>query len=335
VLKVEGLMILITGGAGFIGSHLAERLIARGEHVVVVDNLSTGSSQNLSGLQSSPRFRFVRDTVLNRDAMAELVRDADLVYHLAAAVGVQLIVDSPIQAIETNVRGGEVVLDLATSFGKRVLIASTSEVYGKRARVPFREDDDLILGPPDIGRWSYACSKLLDEFRAIAVFRERGIRTVVVRLFNVVGPRQTGRYGMVLPNLIRQALSGREMTVFGNGSQTRCFIHVSDAVETLIALAEHPDANGEVFNLGSTEEIAILDLAHKIRSLTGSRSPIALIPYEVAYKQGFEDMMRRVPDLEKLHRLLGCRPQRHLDETLRDIIEYQTLLPLAGRLASD
>jgi UDP-glucose 4-epimerase len=267
--------------------------------------------------------------------MEPLVRDADVVYHLAAAVGVQLVVDSPIQAIETNVKAGEVVLGLATKYKKRVLIASTSEVYGNRGSVPFHEHDDLILGPPDMGRWSYACSKLLDEFRAIAAHRERGVPTVVARLFNVVGRRQTGRFGMVVPNFVRQALSGQEMRVFGDGSQTRCFIHVDDAVETLIALAEHPEANGEVYNVGSTEEIAILDLANKIRAMTCSHSPLSLVPYEIAYKAGFEDMMRRVPDCTKLESLLGKRHAKSLDATLGDIIDYHARLPLPERLASD
>ena len=328
-------MMLVTGGAVLIGSHLAESLVARGNFVVAIDDFSTDSFDNLLSLRPSPRFEFVLGTALNREIMEPLVRDADVVYHLAAAVGVQLVVDSPIQAIETNVRASEVVLDLATKYKKRVLITSTSEVYGKRRNVPFREDDDLVLGSPDMGRWSYACSKLLDEFRAIAAYRERGVPTVVTRLFNVVGRRQTSRYGMVVPNFVRQALSGEEMRVFGSGSQTRCFMHVNDAVETLIALAEHPEANGEVYNVGSTEEITILDLANKIRAMTGSHSPLSLVPYEVAYKAGFEDMMRRVPDRTKLERLLGQRRAKSLDAALGDIIDYHARLPLPERLASD
>jgi UDP-glucose 4-epimerase len=318
-------MVLVTGGAGFIGSHLAERLIARGERVVVIDNLATGSIENIRGLLGSPRFEFVRDSVTNLAVMSRLVEAAETIYHLAAAVGVQLVIDSPVHAIETNVRGSEVVLGLAAKFRRRVLIASTSEVYGKRDRVPFREDEDLILGPPDIGRWSYACSKLLDEFRAVALWRERRIPTVVARLFNVVGPRQTGRYGMVVPNLVRQALGGADMTVFGDGSQTRCFMHVYDTVSALIDLAEHPDANGEVFNIGSSEEITVLDLARKIGAITGTRSRIELVPYEVAYKHGFEEMMRRVPDVTKLEHAIGKRRTKSLDTTLRDIVDHHAM----------
>jgi UDP-glucose 4-epimerase len=314
---------------------LVEALVARQNFVVAIDDISTGSIDNLSSLQSSPRFKFVRGTVLDREIMEPLVRDADVVYHLAAAVGVQLVVDSPIQAIENNVKASEVVLELAIKYKKRVLITSTSEVYGKRSRVPFHEGDDLILGPPDVGRWSYACSKLLDEFRAVAACRERGVPAVVARLFNVVGRRQTDRYGMVVPNFVRRALRGQELRIFGSGSQTRCFMHVDDAVETLIALAEHPEANGEIYNVGSTEEIAILDLANKIRAMTRSHSPLSLVPYEIAYKAGFEDMMRRVPDRTKLESLLGKRQTKSLDATLGDIIDYHARLRLPERLASD
>src|SRR5215467_14577459 len=300
--------VLITGGAGFIGSHLAERLLARGEDVRVIDNLSTGSSKNIAHLEDHRGFECVLDTITNQRLMEKLIEDADMVYHLAAAVGVRLIVDSPTQAMETNIRGTEVVLEIAARQKKRVLITSTSEVYGKRNSVPFREDDDLVLGPPDKGRWSYACSKLIDEFLAIAYWKEKGLPTVIARLFNIVGPRQTGRYGMVIPSLTKQALSGADMTVYGDGTQTRCFTYISDAVSALIALAEHAGTNGEIYNIGSTEEVSIFALAKKIRELTGSKSKIVFVPYDQAYEQGFEDMMRRVPDLTKINRLIGYVP---------------------------
>ncbi len=314
--------VLITGGAGFIGSHLAERLLTRGDEVRAVDDLSTGSAENIQHLKTVPGFHCFIDTITNHRLMEELVEEADIIYHLAAAVGVRLIVESPTRAMETNIRGTEVVLELAAKKKKRLLITSTSEVYGKRNHVPFREADDLVLGPPDKGRWSYACSKLIDEFLAIAYWKEKGVPTVIARLFNVVGPRQTGRYGMVIPSLVKQALRGSEMTVYGDGSQSRCFTHVNDAVGALIALAECPDANGEVFNIGSTEEVSILDLAHKIKGMAASESHIVLIPYEKAYKDGFEDMMRRVPDLNKISETIGYRPSMNLDEILLSTIKY-------------
>src|SRR5215471_5879603 len=314
--------VLITGGAGFIGSHLAERLLNRGDQVRVVDNLSTGSSQNIKHLKTVQGFECFLDTVTNQRLMAELIDEADIIYHLAAAVGVRLIVESPTQAMETNIRGTEVVLELAAKKKKRVLVASTSEVYGKRSHVPFREDDDLVLGPPDKGRWSYACSKLIDEFLAVAYWKEKGLPTVIVRLFNVVGPRQTGRYGMVIPCLVKQALEGIDMTVYGDGSQSRCFAHVNDAVGALIALAESPEANGDVYNIGSTEEISILNLAHKIKTMAASDSRIVLVPYAKAYKDGFEDMMRRVPDLSKISNAIGYRPSMNLDQVLLSTIKY-------------
>ncbi len=314
--------VLITGGAGFIGSHLAERLLDRGHDVRIIDNLSTGSEQNIQHLKTARRFQCFLDSIANQRLMAELVDEADVIYHLAAAVGVRLIVESPTQAMETNIRGTEVVLELAAKKKKRVLIASTSEVYGKRDHVPFREDDDLVLGPPDKGRWSYACSKAIDEFLAVAYWKEKGLPTVIARLFNVVGPRQTGRYGMVIPSLVKQALNGEDMTVFGDGSQSRCFTHVKDAVGALIALAENTEANGEVYNIGSTEEISILDLAHKIKKMAASDSEVVLIPYEKAYKDGFEDMMRRVPDLTKINRAIGYRPSMDLEEILQSTIQY-------------
>jgi UDP-glucose 4-epimerase len=314
--------VLITGGAGFIGSHLAERLLERGDDVRIVDNLSTGSAQNMQHLKTNRRFHSFQDTITNQRLMQELVDESEVIYHLAAAVGVRLIVESPTQAMETNIRGTEVVLELAAKRKKRVLIASTSEVYGKRNHVPFREDDDLVLGPPDKGRWSYACSKAIDEFLAVAYWKEKGLPTVIARLFNVVGPRQTGRYGMVIPSLVRQALSGDDMTVYGDGSQSRCFTHVNDAVGALINLAENPAANGEVYNIGSTEEISILELARKIKEMIASESRIVLVPYEQAYKEGFEDMMRRVPDLTKINLAIGYRPSMSLEEILLSTIEY-------------
>jgi len=315
---------LITGGAGFIGSHLAERLVERGEHVTIIDDLSTGSVHNIRHLKGNPKFDYFLDTVTNQHLMAELIDAADIVYHLAAAVGVRLIVESPTHTMETNIRGTEVVLELAAKKKKRVLMTSTSEVYGKRNHVPFREDDDLVLGPPDKGRWSYACSKAIDEFLAVAYWKEKRVPTVIARLFNVVGPRQTGRYGMVIPNLIKQALSGRDMTVYGDGNQTRCFTYINDALSALVALAEHPGTKGEVYNIGSIEEVSILALAEKIRELTGSQSRIVFVPYDQAYEQGFEDMMRRVPDLTKINRLIGYAPTTNLETILLNTIRYHS-----------
>jgi UDP-glucose 4-epimerase len=315
------LKALITGGAGFIGSHLAESLLLRGDEVHIVDDLSTGSVANFQHLKASPSFHYHLDSITNRHLMAELVDLCDITYHLAAAVGVRLIVESPVRTMETNIRGTEIVLELAEQKRKRVLITSTSEVYGKRDQVPFREDDDLVMGPTNKGRWSYACSKAIDEFLAIAYWKEKKVPTVIVRLFNTVGPRQTGRYGMVIPNLVTQALTGEPITIFGDGQQSRCFTHVSDAVAAIIQIAEHRGANGEVYNLGSQEEITILELAHRIKSLTVSDSPIVFVPYEQAYEEGFEDMRRRVPDLSKANRLIGYRPRLGLDEILRSVID--------------
>src|SRR5215469_3435498 len=313
---------LITGGAGFIGSYLAERLVHRGDHVTIIDDLSTGSMENIRHLKEAENFEYEIESVTNEKLMAELVDSADVIYHLAAAVGVRLIVESPTRTMETNIRGTEIVLELAAKKKKRVLITSTSEVYRKRDTVPFGEDDDLVLGPPDKGRWSYACSKLIDEFLAVAYWKEKRVPTVIARLFNVVGPRQTGRYGMVIPSLVKQALRGIDMTVYGDGSQSRCFAHVNDAVGALIALAESPEANGDVYNIGSTEEISILNLAHKIKNMAASDSRIVLVPYAKAYKDGFEDMMRRVPDLSKISNAIGYRPSMNLDQVLLSTIKY-------------
>jgi UDP-glucose 4-epimerase len=320
--------VLITGGAGFIGSHLAELCLERGDEVHVVDDLSTGAVENVQHLRDHPRFHCHVDTVDNVPLTAELIDLCDVVYHLAAAVGVRLIVESPVHTIETNLRGTEVVLRLAAKKRKRVLVASTSEVYGKRLRVPFREDDDLVLGPPHRGRWSYAASKAMDEFLALAYWKEKRVPTVIVRLFNTVGPRQTGRYGMVVPTMVRQALGDEPLTVFGDGLQSRCFAHVHDVVGALVAVAEHPAAVGEVYNVGNDEEVTVLELADRIRALARSRSSIAFVPYDEAYEAGFEDMLRRVPDLSKLHGLIGYRPTFDLDAILHDVIAHE-----AGRVA--
>ena len=314
--------VLITGGAGFIGSHLAERLLTRGDEVHLLDDLSTGSIENILLIKNHPNLTYHIDTIRNYRLTAELVDTCDVVYHLAAAVGVKLIVESPVSTIETNIRGTDIVLSLAAKKRKRVVITSTSEVYGKRNKVPFNEEDDLVMGPTNKGRWSYACSKAIDEFLAIAYWKEKRVPTVIVRLFNTVGPRQTGRYGMVIPNFVQQALTGQDITVYGDGTQTRCFTHVSDVTEALIAVAEHPEAVGEVYNIGGDHEISMLELAEKIKHLTESASNIVFVPYEQAYEAGFEDMMRRVPDISKIRALIGYSPKVKLDAMLASIIEY-------------
>jgi UDP-glucose 4-epimerase len=312
--------VLITGGAGFIGSHLGEALLARGDEVFVLDDLSTGSMENLRPSKKHPHFHYTIDSVRNEAVVAELVESCDVVFHLAAAVGVKLIVESPVRTIETNVHGTEVVLAQAEKRKRKVLVASTSEVYGRSNQVPFREDGNLVLGATTKGRWSYACSKAIDEFLALAYWREKRLPTIVVRLFNTVGPRQTGRYGMVIPTFVRQALEDRPITVYGNGLQTRCFTHVADVVGALIGLMDHPGAVGEVYNIGSTEEVTIAALAELVRTLTGSRSEIVRVPYESAYEVGFEDMPRRVPDISKVAGAIGYRPTRSLREILESII---------------
>jgi nucleoside-diphosphate-sugar epimerase len=329
------LKVLITGGAGFIGSHLAERHLAMGDAVYVIDDLSTGSIANIQHLKVHPEFVYHIDSVNNVHLMAELVDLCDVIYHMAAAVGVRLILDSPVRTIETNIRCTEIVLSLAEVKRKRVLIASSSEVYGKQEQVPFREDDDLVLGATSKARWSYACSKAIDEFLAIAYWKEKNVPTVIARLFNTVGPRQTGRYGMVIPNFVVQALTDADIRVFGDGTQSRCFTHVNDAVDALVAVAGHPDANGQVYNVGSEHEITILELATKIKEMTGSKSRIVLVPYSTAYEEGFEDMMRRVPDVSKLNRLTGYRPKVSLEDSLHSIIEDQRArLRVRGPLTS-
>ena len=316
--------VLITGGAGFIGSHLADAYLERGDEVYVIDDLSTGRIENIQHLKGQPRFHYTIDTVHNHPLTAELIDQCDVVFHLAAAVGVKLIVESPVRTIETNVRGTEVVLSIANKKKKKVLVASTSEVYGLSTDVPFREDGNLVMGATTKGRWSYACSKAIDEFLALAYWREKKLPTVVVRLFNTVGPRQTGQYGMVIPTFVRQALSGRPITVYGDGKQSRCFGYVGDIVGALIKLMDHKDAVGNVFNIGSNEEISILQLAQRVKELTQSKSEIVFVPYDEAYEEGFEDMPRRVPDISKIHNLVGFQPQMSLDGILETVIDYQS-----------
>jgi len=313
--------VLITGGAGFIGSHLVDALINRGDEVFIIDDLSTGSVENIEHLQSNPKFHYFFDTILNRFLLAELIDRADIVFHLAAAVGVKLIVESPVRTIETNVKGTETVLELANRKKKTVVMASTSEVYGKSKSVPFREDADLVLGSTDKGRWSYACSKALDEFLALAYWKEKRCPTVIVRLFNTVGPRQTGRYGMVVPRFVNQALTGQPITVYGEGNQSRCFTWVGDVVNALIQLALTPQAVGGIFNIGSTNEITIRNLALLVKEMTGSSSEVVFIPYEQAYEQGFEDMNRRVPAIEKIHALIGFKPTLDVGEIIERVVE--------------
>jgi UDP-glucose 4-epimerase len=313
---------LITGGAGFIGSHLAELLLAQGHRVTVIDDLSTGSIRNIAHLRGHSAFSYVIDSVQHRSPLAELVDEADAIFHLAAAVGVQLIVESPVRTIETNVRCTELLLALAAKKKKRVLIASTSEVYGKSAAVPFSEDGDLVLGATTRGRWSYACSKAIDEFLAIAYWREKRVPTIVVRLFNTVGPRQTGQYGMVIPRFVGQALTNAPITVFGDGTQSRCFTHVTDVVRGLAELMQTDRCVGEVYNIGNTEEITINALAERVRDMTGSSSQIVHVPYGVAYEENFEDMMRRVPDISKIAREIGWHPVLSINEILESVIAH-------------
>jgi UDP-glucose 4-epimerase len=316
------LRFLITGGAGFIGSHLAERLLDRGDRVVLLDNLSTGSMENIRHLKASDRMEYHLDAIDNRQLVAELVDDADVVVHLAAAVGVKLIVESPVRTIETNVNGTQIILEAACKKRKLVLTASTSEVYGKNTNVPFHEDADLVLGPTTKGRWSYAASKALDEFLALSYWKEKKLPVIVVRLFNTVGPRQTGRYGMVLPNFVKAALDNATISVYGDGQQSRCFCDVRDTVESLMRLIDTPQSVGEVVNVGNTEEITIEALAQLVKKRTASTSAIEFVPYDKAYEPGFEDMMRRVPCVDKLHSLTGFRPQTPLAEIIDRVSAY-------------
>jgi UDP-glucose 4-epimerase len=314
---------LITGGAGFVGSHLADELLRRGDHVSIIDDLSTGSIRNVEHLKSNPNFHYTIDTCANRQLMAELIDACDVVFHLAAAVGVKLIVESPVYTIETNIKLTEIVLELANKKKRPVLITSTSEVYGKSTDFPFREESDLVLGATNKGRWSYACSKAIDEFLAIAYWKEKRLPTIVVRLFNTVGPRQTGQYGMVIPSFVKQALANQPITVFGDGTQSRCFTHVSDVVRGLIGLVEQSSSVGEIFNIGSNSEISIRDLATLVRERTGSTSEIQYISYTEAYEPGFEDMARRVPDTSKIQKAIGWKPSIALTQILDDVVASQ------------
>lgn len=314
--------VFITGGAGFIGSHLADAYIERGDEVYILDDLSTGSMANILHLKNHSGFHYTIGSIHNHPLVAELVDHCDVVFHLAAAVGVKLIVESPVRTIETNVHGTEVVLAQANKKKKKVLVASTSEVYGMSSQIPFREDGILVMGETTKGRWSYACSKALDEFLALAYWREKRLPAVIVRLFNTVGPRQTGHYGMVIPTFVQQALEGRPITVYGDGSQSRCFGYVGDVVEALVKLMDHPDAVGEVFNIGSSEEVTIAELAEMVKTLTGSTSEIVCIPYAEAYEKGFEDMPRRVPDTSKVRALVGFRPRMALEDILKRVIVF-------------
>jgi UDP-glucose 4-epimerase len=313
---------LITGGAGFIGSHLAEALLDAGHQVLVIDNLSTGSMENIAHLKGRAGFEYFIDTVENERLLAELIDRSEVVFHFAAAVGVKLIVEQPVYTIETNVHGTEVVLKHANKKKKLVVIASTSEVYGKSEQIPFREDSDLVLGATTKHRWAYACSKAIDEFLALAYWKERKLPVIIVRFFNTVGPRQTGQYGMVIPNFVRQALAGEPITVFGDGTQSRSFTHVADVVGALLKLVVEPKAIGQVINLGNIEEVTIRKLAERVRQLSGSSSPIRLVPYDEAYESGFEDMPRRVPDLSKAEKMIGYTPRHTLDDILTQVIDY-------------
>jgi UDP-glucose 4-epimerase len=313
---------LITGGAGFIGSHLAEALLARGDDVFILDDLSTGSVENIRHLKGSTKFHYVFDTLQNRHLLAEMVDESDVVFHLAAAVGVRLIVESPVRTIETNVNGTQLVLDAANKKRKLVFTASTSEVYGKSTKVPFCEDSDLVLGPTTKGRWSYAASKALDEFLGLSYWKEKKLPVIVARFFNTVGPRQTGRYGMVLPNFVSQALSGQPITIFGTGQQSRCFCDVTDAVESIIRLVDSGKAVGEVVNVGSDQEVTVEGLARLVKQRSASNSPITYIPYDQAYEPGFEDMLRRVPSLKKLQAIAGFSPRIPLHTIVDRVIAH-------------
>jgi len=313
---------LVTGGAGFIGSHLSEHLLHSGHEVTVVDDLSTGRMANIEHLLQRRDFRFVLDTVRDEQTMHLLIADCDVIFHLAAAVGVQLIVNDPVRTIETNIHGSEVVLAIANKFRKKILLASTSEVYGKSEKVPFREDDDTVWGPTHFSRWSYACSKAIDEFLGLAYYQQYGLPAVIVRLFNTVGPRQVGQYGMVLPRFVQWALKDEPLCVYGDGQQCRCFCHVDDVIGALTALMLSPQSNGEVFNIGSDEETSIEGLADRVIELTGSKSQKKFISYEEAYGRPFDDMRRRVPCLDKVHQAVGYEPQHDLNATIKSIIDY-------------
>jgi len=315
---------LITGGAGFIGSHLAEALMEKGDRVCVVDDFSTGTIKNVEHLRGNHQFALINDSVLNEELMEKLIDDCDIIYHLAAAVGVKYIMENRLKAFQVNVRGTEIVLKLADKKKKKVMIASTSEIYGKNGNVPYKEDDDRILGPTTLYRWSYSCTKALDEFLALAYWQEKRLPIVIMRFFNTVGPRQLGRYGMVVPRFVKSAIEGAPLTIYGDGTQTRCFTYIDDVIRAIIALAECPDAVGQIFNVGSDEEISINDLARKIIKLANSSSKIEYIPYEEAYGEGFEDMMRRAPDISKIYQFIGWKPEVGLDDMLMRMLAYLT-----------
>jgi UDP-glucose 4-epimerase len=312
--------ILITGGAGFIGSHLSEELLKNKNKVSVIDDLSTGSLENIAHLKDNPNFSIKIDTILNKKSMEKLVRECDAIYHLAAAVGVKYIIDNPLRSIETNVQGTEIALSLAAKYQKPILIASTSEVYGKNNKTPFKETDDSVIGYTKLYRWSYACTKKLDEFLAFAYYKEKRFPIVIVRLFNTCGPRQTGQYGMVIPNFVKQAILNQPITIYGTGKQSRCFCHVRDVIAGMTRLMKTPKCYGEVFNIGNNKEITIEDLAKKVKALTNSKSPIRYISYENAYGEGFEDMQRRIPDLSKIKEFVGYSPKIGLDQLLKEVI---------------
>ena len=314
---------LVTGGAGFIGSHLAEKLLEKGYRVHIIDDLSTGDFKNIAHLESDKRFEYTIDTILDSGIMERLVASTDLVFHLAAAVGVEYVIQYQLRSLEINLRGTEIVLEQASKLKKKVVLFSTSEIYGKSVAVPFKEGDDSILGPTTLTRWSYAVTKAIDEIMALAFWREQRLPVVIVRVFNTCGPRQTGQYGMVLPRFVKQALSGQPITVFGNGTQTRCFASVFDVVAGVVRLAECDEAIGEIFNIGSDAEITIGELAQRVKQLASSSSSIEYVPYERAYGEGFEDMERRVPDLSKIKALVGYEPQADLDVIIRSVIEYE------------
>ena len=314
--------VLITGGAGFIGSHLAEKLLNEGHTVWIIDDLSTGRLENVKHLMGNPKFKVAIDTIQNETVMDRLVSETDMIYHLAAAVGVELIVEHPVHTIETNIMGSEMVLKLANRYLKKVLIVSTSEVYGKSEKVPFKEDDDRVLGPTVRSRWCYSSSKAIDEYLALAYHKERGLPTVIVRLFNTVGPRQTGQYGMVIPRMVMRALKNEPLLVYGDGSQVRCFTYVTDVVNALTKLMQTPEAEGEIFNVGGNEPVTIMELAERIKKLANSQSEIKVIPYEEAFEEGFEDMKIRIPDLTKINKFIGYKPTYSLDEILENVIDY-------------
>lgn len=313
---------LITGGAGFIGSHLAERLLADGEEVTIIDDLSTGSFENIAHLEQHPNFRYVIDTILNEQVMGDLIDESDTVYHLAAAVGVAYVIENILKSIQINIRGTEIVFEQANRGKKKVILFSTSEIYGKSNSLPFREDQDRLMGSPTVNRWSYAATKVVDEILALAYHREKKVPVVVVRCFNTCGPRQTGQYGMVLPRFVKQALLGIPITVYGDGKQSRCFSSVQDVVEGVVRLARSEKAVGRIFNIGSDHEITIEDLAARVKELAGSSSPIEYVPYEKAYEQGFEDMQRRVPDLTRIHETVAFEPKVALDELIQSVISH-------------